>query len=346
MYMFYYFIRIAREILGRKNLQRIVIIAILFLILAFCFGKLGAFAYDGLDGDDTYTDPNSSIYMTYDSYLNDLAVRIMASNSGDCEDLIDRLCGYKAYSFICFYGTNNNDYSNDFQHLRVVLFPSSTQFSTTTAYTQWHQMDCEFVYNLNTSVIIYDFNNTTCTKSVTSGTFYFPYMLINRYNSNLIEVLANKTNTDTNSIVGAINNQTAAINNQTDKIEEQTQAITSTDFDENEVDVDTSAVDDVDNSTYTGLFSTIFTSFNNAISSDRVEYIRVPIPHSVDNILVPSNIVSSKIPSTFLVFIQGFWMYVFGFYAFKFANNLIIKIKDGSILEGYQSTDVISSEMM
>lgn len=351
MYYFYYFVRIFREIFGRRALKKIVIIGGVIAVV-FLLQKNKVFGYTGLEGNDSYTDPNNSIYQIYDGYLNDLAVRINNSSDSDVEDLIDRLTGTKQYSFICYYGTSNEDYNNDFKHLRVVLFNSNVQFADSNG-NQWHNMDCQFVYNNTNSGLIYDFSDLDCTRTSLNITVYFPYMLINRYNQTLVEVLSNKTNTSSSDIIGALNTQTTkiqeqttAINNQTTKIEEQTDAMTSTDYTESDVDIDTSAVDSLSDTDYKGLFTTIFNSFNNAISSDRVEFIRVPIPHSPDNILVPSNVVSRYIPSALLTLIEGFWFYLFGFYAFKFINNLLVKIKDGSILDGYQSTEVISSDMM
>lgn len=345
MYYFYYFIRIFREIFGRRALKKVVLIVAIIAIIFF-LQKNNVFGYSGLSGNDDYTDPNDSIYKVYDGYLNDFAVRINNSTDSDVEDLIDRLTGTKIYSFIVFYGNSNVDYNNDFKHMRVVLFDSSVQFATSSAYNAFHNMNCEYVYNNSNSGLIYDFTDLDCTRSNLSGTIYMPYMLINRYNQTLVEVLSNKNNTDVNTIVGALNNQTTKIEEQTEAINEQTEAINSDDYDDNNISFDTSSADDVDNTEYVGLFTTIFESFNNAISSDRVEFIRVPIPHAVDDIIVGSNIVSKHLPNTFLALIEGFWFYLFGFYAFKFINNLIIHIKDGSILDGYSGNEVISSDMM
>lgn len=352
MYYFYYFVRIFREIFGRRALKKVLIIGIVAVVIMLLL-KNNTFAYSGLEGDDTYTDPNNSIFQVYDGYLNDFAMRLNNSDDDDVADLIDRLTGTKQYSFVVYYGNAEYDYSNDFKHMRVVLFDSGVQFGTSTAYVAFHNMDCEYVYNTTNVGLVYDFTDLSCTRSSLNRAIYVPYILINRYNQILVEVLSNKTDTSNSDIVSALNTQTTkiqeqttAINNQTTKIEEQTEAMTSTDYDDENVDIDTSVVDSVDQSTYTGLFTTVFTSFNNAISSDRVEYIRVPIPHAVDDILIPSNIVSAHISSTFLALIQGFWFYLFGFYGFKFVNNLIVKIKEGSILDGYSSNDVISSDMM
>lgn len=364
MYMVYYFIRIAREIFGRRKLQRILILALVLIAIYFVFTRLGAFAYTGLDGNDDYTDPNSSIFMYYDSYLDDLSIRLMSATGDDVEDLISRLSDSNYYCFYVMYGQSNVDTYADYRHMRVILFNADETFQDTTAYNQWQNMNCQCVYNTHNAQLVYDFDNMTCTRSTNNTqTFYMPKMLINRYNNSLVNVLANKTNTDTNSIVGALNNQTNAINNQTNSINNQTSAIgyqtdviedqgqaindslSSTDYDDDNVEVDTSVVDDVDNSEYVGLFTTIFSSFNTAINNTGVEYLRIPIPNSNQLLVIPSDLVSRHL-GALSTLVSGFWFFVFGFYAFKFVNNLIVKIKDGSILDGYSSSEVITSDMV
>lgn len=359
MYMFYYFIRIAREIFGRRKLQRILLITAIIVGAYFVMSRLGAFAYTGLEGNDDYTDPNNSIFKYYDSYLDDLAVRLFSSSSDDAEDLVDRLTFDRTYSFLVIYGLQNEDQNNTYQYMQVLLFSSDTTFNDSSYANNWHNMNCQVVYARPT--LVYTFDNNSCTRSNGNDNYYFPRMLVNRYNMNLINVLSQLNNTDTQSIVGALNNQTTQIQNQTsaigyqtDKIEDQTQsieaqteALESTDYDENSVDIDTSDVDNIDNSEYTGLFTTIFNSFNNAISSTAVEYLRIPLPHSSgEQLTIPSNLVSKHITGALATLVSGFWYFIFGFYAFKFVNNLIIKIKDGTILDGITSNEVITSDMV
>lgn len=346
MYMVYYFIRIAREIFGRRKLQKILILTLALIAIFFIYTKLGAFAYTGLDGNDDYTDPNNSIYKAYDGYLDDLAIRINSSEDTDVQDLINDLL-VNHYSFHVMYGQTNQDQNNEFRHMRVIIFNSDTTFLDTSQYSQWLQMNCQIVYNETAPVYVYDFDNMSCTRNTTMMTFYMPRMLINRYNNTLVQVLANKTNNDTSSVVSAINETNAKLNQTNSRLATLDSDITSTTYDENEVNVDTSAIDDVDNSEYTGLFTTIFNSFNNAISSDSVEYLRIPLPNSRGQMLIiPSNLVSRYLSGTLQGLISAFWYFVFGFYAFKFVNNLIVKIKDGSIMDGYHSSEVITSDMV
>lgn len=346
MYMVYYFIRIAREIFGRRKLQKILILALAFIIIFWVYCKLGAFAYTGLEGNDDYTDPNNSIYKAYDGYLDDLAIRINSSTDSDVQSLINDLL-VNHYSFHVMYGETNQDQNNEFRHMRVIIFNSDTTFTDTAQYSQWLKMNCQICYNESNPICVYDFDNMDCTRNTTMMTFYMPRMLINRYNTTIVEVLANKSNTDTNAVVSAINETNIKLNQTNSRLATIDNTLSSTDYDEDEVNVDTSATDDVDNSEYIGLFTTIFTNFNNAINNTGVEYLRIPLPNSRgQELIIPSNLVSRYLNGTLQALISAFWYFVFGFYAFKFVNNLIVKIKDGSILDGYHSSEVITSDMV
>lgn len=346
MYMLYYFIRIAREIFGRRKLQKILVLALVLIAIFFVFTKLGAFAYSGLEGNDDYTDPNNSIYLAYDGYLDDLAIRLNSSTDSDVQSLIDDLL-VNHYSFIVMYGQTNQDQNNEFRHMRVIMFNSDTTFLDTSQYSQWLNMNCQICYNETAPICVYDFDNMNLTRNTTMMTFYMPRMLINRYNNTLVEVLSNKTNNDTAAVVSAINETNSKLNQTNSRLATIDDTLSSTDYDEDEVKINTSVIDDVDNSEYTGLFTTIFNSFNNAISSDSIEYLRIPLPNSRGQmLLIPSNLVSRYLSGSLQGLVSAFWYFVFGFYAFKFVNNLIVKIKDGSIMDGYHSSEVITSDMV
>lgn len=111
-----------------------------------------------------------------------------------------------------------------------------------------------------------------------------------------------------------------------------------------------SSSEDISDTQYIGLFSAIFGRFSDIINGDysEVEEIHYPIMNTNKDIVLTSDILSSKIQNTFIyVLLQSFWMFLFGTYIFKFCWNLIRKIKDGSILHGYEnSNEVITSTML
>lgn len=342
MYMVYYFIRIAREIFGRRKLQKILILALVFIIIFWVYCKLGAFAYTGLDGNDDYTDPNNSIFLAYDGYLNDLAIRLNNSSSSDATDLIDRLCNSKYYSFIVMYGQTTSDQNNDFRHMRVILFNSDSTFGDSTVHNAWLNMNCQIVFNNSNPVFVYDFDNMTCTRSTSTSTFYFPKILLNRYNNTLVEVLANKTNNDSSNLIGAINNQTSAINNQTSVIEDTNDImqdtqdfITDDDTDESEMTVDTSSTNLDDNTGIDNFFATFLGNIEdllNDYTENEITYITVPLLPSGNSVRIPSNLLYKAIPPGFLrTLIQLFWTFLFGGYIVNYIYRMLKWLSTGKV---------------
>lgn len=349
MFNIYYLIRILKEIFGRRKLQKIIILTGLICVLVLVFTKLGAFAYE-MQGNDTYTDPNSSIFMMYDSYINDLSVRLMSSSSSDARDLVDRLTSSKSYSFIILYGHGNTDTENSYDRMRVVLFPADMSYNAS-AYDQWKGMNCDVVFNSGSASLVYDFTNMNCVKSTPNSNekFYFPDILLNRYNTSLIQVLSNLSNTDTNDIVGAINNQTAAVNNQTSAINTQTNTIaegndilqdtqdfvTDDSTDTNEMSVDTSQASIQDNTGIDNFFTTFLQGIQTRLENydeSEVTYLRIPFNIDGRYIEIPSNLLYKAIPPTFLrTLITTFWYYLFGGYIIMYAYRMIIWLESGEV---------------
>lgn len=344
MYYFYYFVRIFREIFGRRALKKIVIIGGVIAVV-FLLQKNKVFGYSGLDGDDTYTDPNNSIFQVYDGYLNDLAVRLNNSTDEDVADLIDRLSGTKLYSFICYYGTSNEDYNNDFKHLRVVLFTSDVQFADSSAGNQWHGMNCQFVYNNRNSGLIYDFTDLDCIKSNLNSTIYFPYMLINRFNPMLVEVLNNKNGTSDSALVGAINNQTDKIEEGNAIAQETQDFVTDDSLDSNEMNIDTSNAQIQDNTGINDFYSTFLGSIQTKLTNydeTEVTTITIPLPHDCPDIVLRSDLLSRYIRYSYLnTLISVFWTFLFGGYIISYVLRMIKWLTTGRVFSDGGVSDFI-----
>lgn len=174
-------------------------------------------------------------------------------------------------------------------------------------------------------------------------------------------------NTVSNDVIASFNNSTQEtkkdnqfndINNNLTQQKEQDQQfydnILSNNYNENlagdTLTGSTTSTESIDNSAYIGLFSTVFGKFSNILDGDfsTVEEINYPVPNTNAYITLRSDILSSKIEGTFIyLFLQTAWLFVFGMYIFKFSNNLIIKIKSGAILNGYENNnEVITSSML
>lgn len=126
-------------------------------------------------------------------------------------------------------------------------------------------------------------------------------------------------------------------------------SLTNTTYNEDLINVDTSAVDSVPetqvNGVFTQLLGTLQTEFNK-YGGEKV-IVQIPIPFTSSRLELPSDLVSSHLPDTFVSLIHAFWYYVFGLYLFRFVNNLIKKIHSGEILDGYSNdNEVITANML
>lgn len=346
MNYFNYFIKclirnFARMLFKPRNFLIVLILLILFLLVIYSPSK-------AFEGDNSYTDKNNTIKITYDSICSDFIQRLdLANSSMDKTNLINLLKDSN-YSYYLYYGNSSGSdmISSSYyqpQYLRIVFYNNNQKTVTGTVYENYQGMSTN-ISSVGNLGYYYFFNGNSLFSDNVPSSVYIPYVIINYHSDVIVDYLTNSSEKQTNDIIGAINEQTNTIQEQTTVIEQQTEAITSTDFDEDSVDIDTSSAD-VDNSTESGLFTTIFNAFNNSIQNDSVEYINIPLPNNSGSLSIPSNIVSSHLGGLSLL-INAFWLYVFGFYAFKFVNNLLIKIKDGTILDGYTSSEVITSDMV
>lgn len=325
--------------------RNLFIIGVSLVIIFFLSSYTNVFGYQG---NNEYTDKNATIAQAYESINIDFVQRLYQSYNNTAKDNLLYHLKDKDYSYYLYYGQSDGSQMISAtmynpQVLNIIIYNNSSRVIGATAWETYQGMTTNIATVENSAAYFY-FNGNGLTQGTIPNMVYLPYVLINYHSQAITDFFLNDTTQQTNEIVGAINQQTNTIQEQTEVIQEQTDAMTSTDYDDSVVDIDTSSAD-VDNSQQTGLFTTIFTNFNNSIQSDEVEYINIPLPHNSGNLSIPSNIVSSHLGGLSLL-VNAFWMYVFGFYAFKFVNNLIIKIKDGSILDGYNTTDVITSDMM
>lgn len=178
-------------------------------------------------------------------------------------------------------------------------------------------------------------------------------------NNGIYEVVsANSTNylTADDVIISNQNNNNAQTSQTNNTISNIDDFLKDSNFDDENIDESLSnlgnSTNNIDNSQYVGLFNTIFEKFSNLVngSYNEVEEIHLYLPFVQNNssIILTSDLLSSHIQNTVLMpIINAFWLFAFGMYIFKFSNNLIIKIKDGSILNGYSNNnEVITSTML
>lgn len=114
--------------------------------------------------------------------------------------------------------------------------------------------------------------------------------------------------------------------------------LTSTDYDESVVNIDSSAVDDFDDSSSNQLFTTIFTNFSDLLDNtnwNEVEIIQLGLPYTDKKIELRSDILSNIVRGSALsILITISWYSLFGLYCFRFVTHIYRSIKSGDVLNG------------
>lgn len=292
----------------------------------------------GWEGDNDYTDKNNTIKLQYDSINQDLLNRIQnfSGNSDNIDNLIDTLKNNN-YNYYCFYGSANGS-----------SMVSSSYYATNDLYIYFYDRE-----NFSSSATVYELYQgmTTNIRLITSGlgsayvftgnnvstweieSFYIPTVLINYKSPVVYSYINNKG--DTNSIVGAINQQTNSINQQTTVIQDTQAFLEDSTVTDNSMAISTSSMTTSDggvNSFFTNFMSNIYSIFNN-IDSD-VETITIPLLPTGNSITLRSDAISSHIINTpIYVLIQTFWWFVIGRSIIGFVYRMIKWLSDGEIAE-------------
>lgn len=349
-------------------MKKLVFISITCFSIFLLLIGFSSFSWAVYTGDETYTDRNATIFSAYETINNDLVNRISnaSSNSVGLDNFLLKLKNSN-YNFYIYYGDVNGNslisgstWKTDLMYIAV--FSSSSPSTSVSNYNNYQGIDTDV--RIVNDCQTYKFEGNTFSPGSSGINVYIPTILISYKSATLIEFINNNSSSQTQAITQAIQNQTNTIEQQTTTIQEQTNTIqqstntindslTSTDYDESGASIDTSATDDIDNTSAINLFSTIFTNFGNLINNNNwnsVETIRIGLPYVDESqyIELRSDIVSSRLQGTLIyTIIVTAWYSAFGLYIFKFVNKLFIAIKSGNILGGFNFDDeVITSTMM
>lgn len=232
----------------------------------------------------------------------------------------------------------------------------------------------DFDFKNSMNVFCYGFTEVKPAIGVQAISFGFDYNLELGFKSNIQEspidgyayyILGDKSQLSDvvfwirESLYDGIQQQTSTIvtnqNENTDKIlesqEEISESLTSTEYDKNIINIDTSVTDDIDDSDSTGLFTTVFENLSNLISSSNwsnVETIEIGLPYVDSKIELRSDILSKIVGNSLLkTLINVAWYSLFGLYVFRFVTSIYHSIKSGNILNGINfDNEVISSTML
>lgn len=327
-----YFIKCIIRRIVRMIFKPKIFIAILFILLILTLSLYS----------NSYAAEND-IFTVYNSINQDLINRLEQGNTG--KGFYNYLNNVD-YNFLVYYGSpvGSDMYksSYDTSDINVAFYPSNSSLNNTeTTQSAWGgatQAIAKLATNVS-KVVVFVFHKNGDYFETGVSDLYIPPSLFNYRSPVISEWLRDKKN---------VQEITNSITEGTDKIDN---TINSTDYDENVVNIDTSSASNIDDSSSTQLFTTIFNNFSNLLSNsswETVETIDIPVPHTDKNLQITSDILSKIVGTSFIAtLINVAWYSVFGLYAFKFANNIFHAIKSGDILNGLNLNDeVISSSMM
>lgn len=337
---------VIRNIIYKLMKPRNLIIIIISLIIIFLLSQYTTVF--GWTGDDTYTDVNNTIAITYDSLVNDFIIRLnnLSKNNVNYNNLLSSL-NNGDLSFYLYYGDNNGRSmtgSNTFNtsNLHIIFYSKDNPSPTISIDDTYFGMNTG-MYIISSSNIqdYYYFENGVLYTDSKPSSVTIPGVLISYVSGAWSNYFNNDSQEQTNDIVGAINNQTNSINEQTNTIQEQTSVIQETqDFitddtiQESSMTIDNSYT--VDNAGVDNFFTTflnvIYNTFNNIGSEDVT--IQIPLPNGLEPITLHSNIISKYIINTpIYVIIQTFWTFLFGSYLVMFVKRIIQWLSDGKVVE-------------
>ncbi len=345
-----------------RNITRLICkpkVLLTILIIIFILILIGNSCFAIYEGDNTYSDPNNTIKIAYDSIVSDFVTRLSTTSSNTTS--IINLLKNPQYNYYIWYGANTNGenmmnsstWKTD--TMNIIFYSTDFSPSFTNKYNNYQGITCD-ILELTQYSNFYRFTSNNNLSDLTrleySVDLFIPSTLI-AYRSNILtDFLTNSSQQQTDSVIQAIEESSAQTQNTIkESTEEMTNTITSTDYDEDTISFNTSSSDDVSDTEVTGLFTTIFNNFSNLLNSsnwDTPSTIEVPLPHTDEKIVLTSDILSKIVGSGVIRnLINTAWYFLFGVYVFKFVNNIIHSIKSGDILGGLSLNDeVITSSML
>lgn len=352
---------VIRNIIYKLMKPKTLIIIITSLIIILLLSKYTTVF--GWEGNDDYTDKNTTIKMMYDSINQDLVNRIkyFSGNDTNITNLINCIKD-QDYNYYVFYGGNTDGSS----------MVSQTFFNTNELYIYFYLRD-----NPNSSASINELYQgmTTSFRNITGGfvqgfvftgsqistftpqSFTVPTVLMSYKSPILYDFVNDTSQQQTNGIVAELQAQTQQIIAQ-NQIEQATQDfVTDDSITSSNMSVNTTGMTVTDSNNIFGFLSGFLTNLKNFFSniSDDVQIIEIPMPNNMDSIYLRSDIVSSHIQGTFLyTFIQTLWYFVFGTYLLFYIKHLINFFSTGEFaytglavfLEHLENEDVIIRSTM
>lgn len=310
-----------------KFLKIVSVFLVVYIIISVFYYSSATFS-----GDSTYTDPNNTLFLSYDD-INNRLIKVLQ------EDSSSSLLTYmkdSSYKFYVYYGEPNgssmlNGSTYNTSKLNVLIYPVSTSIKSQAFFENYLGIFTNIVQITN-PVIRYTWVSGQGWSSYqdTSTNYYLPSAFINYVNDNLLSFLYDDSSSQTSSIVNAIEEQTNTINEQTNTIKQGQDKFFSNDVEDSSISIIEDNNDDI---TSDG-FNNLFTTLQNAFLSENYRDISLPIPHTSNSINISSNLVENMLGSDnwILNFIHLFYYFLLGLFITKDIERIIDKVKSGDIM--------------
>lgn len=280
-------------------------------------------------GNETYTDPNNTIFLSYNSIADDLINRIYNRSSS-----VDSVLNYfrnGSYNYYLYYGNVDgssmvNASTIATNNLYIAFFSSDSPSTSSTLADNYQGIDTTFrQFN---DCIIYHFNGNDLLPN-DSGDVLIPNILATYKPSNLTNFLNNSSGDETDSIVNAINEQTNAINEQTNTIQETQDYLKNDTVEDSSINIIEDNNEDITASGFDSIFTTIYNRFTNYSTIPIV----FPIPFTEKSIYLSPQYLKVMLGenSWILKILNTFWYFVVGYFIVKDIERIIEKVKSGDI---------------
>lgn len=292
-------------------------------------------------GDDTYTDPNNTILLAYDSVISDFVTRLSSTSSST--DLIVGLLKNPNYNYYVYYGNTDgssmiNGSTWKTTQMHILFFETSVTPSFSTE-NNYQGIRCS-IYESSDYAYYFVFNSSTL-QNMTSFDInincQFPAILLPYKSSVLTNFLTDNSTKNSNDVVSAIED-TAQKTQDTikDSTEQVTGTLTDSTVSDSSMTVDTSQYDVDDSEGVTNFITSFLDIVKKAFFyiDSSVETITIPIPNTEQTVVLYSDIISKHITGTYIyTLIQSFWWFVIGGYIIIFAKRMIEWLSTGEIAE-------------
>lgn len=324
--------RIIRMIFKPKFL-----VVILIILLSFFVFKNHSQAYQG---DNSYTDKNNTINLSYNGVNSDLINRLSNSSSQSVTTIKEKLKDNNLAYYVYWgaYDGSSMLSGNTFDRntLCIAFFPLSTTTTTAPGFDVYMGMQTSIISITGAEVYYFEGNNIE--GSFSDRQVYLPGVLFGYRNIDLVNYINSSSQQQTDSIVSAVQDTTNSVNQLETTIKEQDEDKSSSDINSTFESVNSSTSEfSSDVTSIVDFFKSLHDVIQSAVNSVGADVITVNIglPFVDKTIVLRSDIIEKHInPSILYTLVQLSYVVAFGYYIVLSVFNTIEWVVSGEMITG------------